>query len=171
MSKHIVAQLAANFARTHGFYQQFIDQCPEALWTKKCGSGPIWQHIVHVYAAIDHLVLQEGQTPTPWPCKASNILSFDFDAAAMVDKTAIRAYMPTMKAKADAYIDGLTDVTLGETNAGYTSRKIHSMGAAAPGKKEDCSHALTLSVLATHAFYHFGILDAALRDSGCKGIY
>jgi len=169
MSKHIVSQLAANFARTHGFYLQFIDQCPEALWTKKCGSGPAWQHIVHVYGCIDHFVLQEGQTPTPWPCQATSILAFDFDAKAMVDKAAMLAYMQTMKAKADAYIDGLTDAMLGETNAGYTSRKIHSMGTTQT--KENCSHALTLSVMASHAFYHFGILDAALRDHGCKGIY
>jgi len=171
MSKHIVSQLAANFLRTHGFYQQFIDQCPEALWTKKCGSGPAWQHIVHVYGCIDHFVRQEGQTPIPWPCQATSILTFAFDADAMVDKAAMRAYIQTMKAKANAYINSLTDAALGETNAGYTSRKIHNMGAAEPGKKEECSHALTLSVLATHAFYHFGILDAALRDSGYKGIY
>jgi hypothetical protein len=160
MAKRIVTQLAANFARTHGFYLQFVDQCPDALWAKKAGTGTLWQHIVHVYGCIDHFVRQEGQEPTPWPCKAANPLAFDFDAVAMVDKATMRTYMLTMKAKADAYIDSLTDAALGELNAGYSARK-----------KEDCTHALALSMLAAHAFYHFGILDTALRDHGCKGIY
>ena len=180
MSKRIVSQLAANFARTHHLYLQFVDQCPDELWVKRFGPWPLWQHIVHVYGSIDHLVLQEGQEPTPYPCRADNILAFAFDADAMMDKTAMRVYMQIMKAKADAYIDGLTDAALGETHAGYSSRKIHSMNAAAPGgtpaghsapPKEDCSHALALSMLAAHPFYHFGILDTALRDHGCKGIY
>jgi hypothetical protein len=169
MSNRIVTQLTAIFQRTHGYYLQFVDQCPDELWVKKFGSWPIWQHIVHVYYCIDYQVLQEGQDPTPWPCKAASILAFDFDIGAMVDKAAMPPYMLTMKAKADAYIDSLTDAMLGATNAGYASRKIHSMGATQT--KEDCTHALTLSVMATHAFYHFGVLDAALRDHGCKGIY
>ena len=160
MSRQIVTKFAANFERTHDFYLQFIDQCPDGLWEKKFGDWPLWQHIVHVYACIDYFVLQEGQQPTPYPCKADNILAFKFDAGARVDKTAMRSYVLTMKAKADAYINSLTDATLGEKNVGFTARK-----------KEDRTHALTMSLLTGHAYYHFGTLDTALREHGFKGIY
>ena len=160
MSRQIVAELAANFERAHGFYLQFIDQCPDDLWTKKFGAWPLWQHIVHVYGSIDHFTLQAGQNPTPYPCGVGNLLIFEFKAGEAVDKNTMRAYVLTMKAKADVYINGLTDAMLGEKNMGFSARK-----------SEDRTHALTLSVLAGHAYYHFGTLDTALREHGYKGIY
>ncbi|MCL1985707.1 MAG: DinB family protein [Betaproteobacteria bacterium] len=160
MSRYIVTELADNFERAHGFYLQFIEQCPDELWGKKFGAWPLWQHIVHVYGCIDHFVLQDGQQPTPYPCKAGNILAFEFDAGATMDKTAMRTYVLTMKAKAEAYINSLTDAVLGEKNAGLSARK-----------KEGRTHALTMSMLAGHAYYHFGTLDTALREYGYKGIY
>ena len=160
MSRRIVAELAANFERAHGFYLQFIAQCPDELWAKKFGAWPPWQHIVHVYGCIDYYVLQDGQEPSPYPCKAGNILTFDFPAGETVDKSAAQAYALTMKAKADAYINSLSDADLGEKNAGFTARK-----------KEERTHALTMSVMASHAYYHFGTLDTALREHGFKGIY
>ena len=163
MSRRIVTELAANFTRIHGFYLQFIDECPEALWTKKSGGWPLWQHIVHVYGAIDHLVRKEGQPPAPYPCKVIDLIALEFAEGAMVDKVTCRAYMLTMKAVGDAYIDALTDDLLSEKNAGYSARRKIGTG--------DCSHALTLSMLAAHGYYHFSILDAALREHGCKGIY
>jgi len=163
MSRRIVTELAANFTRIHGFYLQFIEECPEALWTKKSGGWPLWQHIVHVYGCIDHFVRQEGQQPVPYPCKVDNIVALEFAADAMVDKATMRAYMLTLKATGDAYIDGLIDAQLGDKNVGYSARRKHGAG--------DCSHALTLSMLAAHGYYHFSILDAALREHGCKGIY
>jgi len=78
----------------------------------------------------------------------------------MVDKNTARAYALTMQAKADAYINSLSDAMLGEKNTGFTTRK-----------QEDRSHALTMSVLAGHAYYHFGILDTVLREHGYKGVY
>jgi hypothetical protein len=160
MSRHLVAALAANFERAHGFYLQFIDQCPDELWTKRFGAWPLWQHIVHVYGCVDYFVLQEGQQPTPYPCEAGNLLTFEFKAGDAVDKNAMRTYVLTMKTKADAYINGLNDAALGEKNAGFTARK-----------QEARTHALTMSVLASHAYYHFGTLDTALREHGYKGIY
>ena len=160
MSRRVVAEFAANFERAHGFYLQFIDQCPDALWTKKFGAWPLWEHIVHVYGCVDYFVLQEGQEPTPYPCGVDNLLIFAFKAGEAVDKSAMRAYVQTMKAKADAYINGLTDAMLGENNAGFSARK-----------NEVRTHALTMSVLASHAYYHFGTLDTALREHGYPGIY
>jgi len=160
MSRQIVTELAANFDRVHGFYLQFLDECPDGLWTKKFGAWPLWQHIVHVYGCVDYFVLQEGQEPTPYPCAVENLLTFGFKAGEAVGKSAMRVYALTMKAKADAYINGLSDAMLGESNAGYTARK-----------KEARTHALTMSVLAGHAYYHFGTLDTALREHGSKGIY
>ena len=160
MSGQIVRELATNFERAHGFYLQFLDQCPDGLWTKKFGPWPLWQHIVHVYGCIEFFVLQEGEPPTPCPCEVGNILAFEFKAGAVADVRAVRAYVLTMKARADAYIGSLTDAMLGQSNAGFTARK-----------KEARTHALTLSMLASHAYYHFGTLDTALREHGCKGIY
>jgi hypothetical protein len=160
MSRKIVAELAANFERAHGFYLQFLDQCPEELWTKKFGAWPLWQHVVHVYGCIDHFVLQEGGQPTPYPCGVDDLLAFKFKAGSQVDKSAMRAYVLTMKAKADAYINGLADAMLGGINAGFTARK-----------NDPRTHAMTLSVLAGHAYYHFGTLDTALREHGYPGIY
>jgi len=160
MSRQIIAELAANFERAHGFYLQFIDQCPDELWTKKFGAWPLWQHIAHVYGCIDYFVLQEGEQPAPYPCGVDNPLVFEFKTGETVDKNAMRAYALTMKAKADAYINGLTDAMLGENNAGFTVRK-----------NEARTHALTMSVLASHAYYHFGTLDTALREYGYKGLY
>jgi hypothetical protein len=160
MSRHIVAELAANFERAHGFYLQFIAECPDELWTKRFGAWPLWQHVVHVYGCIDYFVLQEGQQPISCPCKVGNILIFEFHADEAVDKTAVHAYVLAMKARADTYINSLTDAALGEKNAGFSARK-----------NEDRTHALTMSVLAGHAYYHFGTLDTALREYGYKGIY
>ena len=160
MSRQIVTEFAANFERAHGFYLQFLNQCPDALWTKKFGDWPLWQHIVHTYGCIDYFVLQEGEQPAPCPCEADNILAFKFKAGATMEKNAMLAYVLTMKARADAYIGGLTDTMLGQSNAGFAARK-----------QEARTHALTLSMLASHAYYHLGTLDTALREHGCKGIY
>ena len=160
MSRHLVDELAANFERVHGFYLQFIARCPDELWAKKFGAWPLWQHIVHVYGCIEYFVLQDGQQPAPRPCKAGNLLTFEFPAGETVDKTAMHAYVLAMKARADAYVAGLDDAALGETNAGYSARK-----------NEGRTHALTMSVLAGHAYFHFGVLDAALREHGFPGIY
>lgn len=159
MSRAIVTDSAANFERVHGFYMQFLEQCPEALWTKKFGGWPIWQHVIHVYAVIDFFTLQPGQTASPCPIPPEAV-RLDPVACTPVNKADTRAYMLVMKAKADAYLAGLNDAALSTKNEGFSARK-----------NETLTHGRTVALLATHAFYHFGTLDAALREEGLKGIH
>ena len=158
MSREIVTALSGNFERSHGLYLQFMEQCPDKLWARTFGGWPLWQHVLHTYACIDLFTLQAGGQAVPLPV-AEDLIALARVGSESVDKAPALDFMKVMKARADAYIAGLDDSMLAKKNEGFSGRR-----------NMEFSHAQTMSILIGHAFYHFGTLDAALREEGLKGI-
>ena len=158
MSKEIVLAMTANFERCHGLYLQFMEQCPDTLWARRFGGWPLWQHILHNYACIDLFILQAGDQPATAPV-AEDLILLARVGSDPVAKADVMTFMKLMKDKADVYVASLDDSMLTQKNEGFSSRRNMNF-----------SHAQTLGILVGHAFYHFGTLDAALREEGLKGI-
>ncbi|MCL1986300.1 MAG: DinB family protein [Betaproteobacteria bacterium] len=164
MSQSIIAGQRAAFEQAYGLLVQFIEVCPEDIWAKKFGGWPVWQHLYHALNSCQFWGLQDGETPEQglYPHEVGRLQTTP-DAAP--SKKAVLEYAARMKAKADAYLDGLQDTDLPDINQGLTAR-MKALGIA-----REFSHSQTLVMLSGHILYHLGSCDAALREHGLKGVF
>lgn len=162
MSRSIVTALQGSFARSFSLILQFIEVCPEDIWQQKFGGWPVWQQVYHTLASIDFFVLglDEEHSKGLFAPEAGNVGNFENTPEKGPSKAAMQEFAAVIKAKADAYIDGLLDADLSGKNRGFSARI-----------NMDMSHASTLSILSGHILYHLGSCDAALRERGLKGVF
>ncbi len=160
MSQAIVQHLKGPYDRTLGMLEQYLEVCPDAVWTKTFAAWPVWRQWYHVFASLDFFTRQEGgaDTPAPLAPEAGN-LSAEYTGPALTKEQA-KAYLAAAKKTGDAYFAGLTDATLTDRNEGLSARL-----------NTELSHAVTASMLSGHASYHLGCCDAALREAGLKGVF
>ena len=164
MSQAIIAGQKAAFEHAYGLVTQFIEVCPDDIWTKKFGGWPVWQQVYHALGTCQFFTLQDGETPEQalYPPEVGSLQSTPDVPPAKKD---MLAYAARMKAKADAYIHALKDADLPGINQGLTAR------VKAFGMPREFSHSQTLVMLSGHALYHLGSCDAALREHGLKGVF
>ncbi len=162
MSRAIVTNLQGAFNRSFGMLEQFIEVCPWDAWVKQFGGWPVWQQVYHAASSIDLFVLEEGGQPSPplFEPEIGGLKKVPDEELTAPPKAVMQEFAAAMKAKANAYIDGLSDADLAQKNPGLSARV-----------KTDMTHAVTLAMMAGHAFYHLGACDAALRDQGLKGVF
>ena len=163
MSKSIIDGQRAAFKHAYGLLTQFIEACPEDIWTKKFGGWPIWQQVYHALC-YQFLTLQDSDTPEQ-ELYPREVGSFQVTPDAAPLKKDMLEYATRMKAKADAYIDSLREADLPDINQGLTAR------VKAFGMSHEFSHSQTLVMLSGHTMYHLGSCDAALREHGLKGVF
>jgi len=164
MSQTVIAGPRASFEYSYGLMIQFIEVCPEDIWTEKFGGWPIWQQVYHVLGSTQLMALREGETPEPglYPPEVSMFEKIPDRPPAKKD---MLGYAARMKARADAYINALQDADLPAINQILTARmKAHGMD-------HGFSHLQTLTMLSGHILYHLGACDAALRQHGLKGVF
>ena len=163
MSPSIIDGQRTAFEHAYGMVTQFIEVCPEDIWTKKFGGWPVWQQVYHALC-YQFFTLQDGETPEQelYPPDVGSFQSTPDVAPAKKD---VLEYAARMKAKADAYINSLRDADLPIINLGLTAR------VKAFGMSHEFSHSQTLAMLSGHTLYHLGSCDAALRERGLKGVY
>ncbi len=159
MSRNAVISLQGSFHHAMGLLEQFIDVCPDAIWSGKFGGWPVWQQIYHGVVATEFFALREGDAPTPamYPQEVT-LLSGASDK--VPSKADMKQLLRTMKTVGDRYINDLTDADLGGKNEGLSVRM-----------QRDTTHAATLALLSGHILYHLGSGDAALREAGLKGVF
>ena len=160
MSRENVLGLQAVIDRAHALTLEFIDVCPENILTEKFGGWPIWQHLYHSYACYPYFLLEKDGT---WPklVLGEAVAWLDETPAEGLNKAQLKECAASLKAFADAAIAKLSDADLLKKNEGFASRT---------GGKE-LTMLFTLSMLASHTFYHLGSCDAALRQQGLKGVF
>ena len=164
MSQSIIGGLRFSFEHAYGLMTQFIEVCPEDIWTKKFGGWPVWQQVYHALGTLQFFTLQDGETPEQglYPQEVNSLKSIPDTCPA---KKGVLEYATRMKAKADVYINNLRDADLPSVNLGLTARM------KAFGMSHEFSHSQTLALLSGHLLYHLGSCDAALRERGLKGVF
>lgn len=159
MSNSIVMAAQGPFQNAYGLVTKFIEVCPEEIWNEKNGGWPVWQQVVHNLSAFCFLTDKPGDEPIPTPCEPE-VARLLVQGTTPATKAEVTAYAEKCKARADAYIAGLTDADLTAINEPLTAR----IGFPMP-------HAAVLGMLASHTLYHLGSCDAALRDHCIPGVF
>lgn len=159
MTKTTVTALTKPIFLAHGMLGQFIEACPDDLWTQNFGGWPIWQQVYHAYSACDYFVQPKNGTPLT-PLCPDNVAGLNTPGTQPVSKDQMRAFAANAKKQVEAYVDSLNDGMLAEINEGFSARR-----------GMDFDHATTLAMLAGHALYHLGSCDAGLRERGLPGIF
>ncbi len=159
MANTAVMSLKGPIDKTFALAAAYIDVCPENIWGKKFGGWPAWQQLYHGLAAIDFFLRgpDDAQAKALYDHAVGDLKETPAQAP---DKAAFKSFLETAKARIDAYCAGLDDADLAKNNPGLSKR----FGA-------DMTHAITLSLMAGHLFYHLGGCDAALRENGLKGVF
>ena len=159
MSKAITQSLESGILHTFGLVNEFIKQCPDAVWEQPYGKWPVWQQLYHAFTAVDFFLRPKDApaVPTPVPGPVGNLAEVAVDVPS---KQLIHDFIAKTQAEALDYIAGLDDATLAVNNEGLSAR----IG-------RDMTHAATLGLLAAHTMYHLGCCDAALRQNGLPGVF
>ncbi len=159
MRKTTVTALTKPIFLAHSMLGQFIEACPDDLWTQTFGGWPVWQQVYHVYSAYDYFTLQKNGTPLS-PLCPDNVAGLQTPGTRPLSKDQIKAFAEGAKKQAEAYIATLDDDALTAINEGFSSRRDMEFDNAA-----------TLVMLAGHTLYHLGTFDAGLRERGLQGIF
>lgn len=159
MSRTIVEAQKGTFDFAFSLLQQFVEVCPDELWTQKFGGWPIWQQVCHALSAIHFFIAAPGEAPVN-PLVAPEIGSLSAIGDTPVSKNAVRTFAAQAKAEADNYMNTLADANLDAPAEGATSR----MG-------RPTLHANIMALMSGHILYHLGSCDAALRERGLKGVF
>jgi hypothetical protein len=141
-----------------GVLDQFLGACPEDLWAEKFANWPIWQYFWHVMWINDRF-LPGPAAPNPAGATDDSAI-FKSQGSAPIPKAEAVKYWAAQKPKTVAFINSLADQDLLARNE-YVFKLINV----------DWSNVVSVIKLHSHAFYHLGTFDAALRNRGLAGIY
>ena len=160
MSSAIVTELQGPYQRAWGMMSQFIDVCPDAIWTETNGGWPVWQQVVHAIAVLNFFVLEkDDDTFVPAPAEFG-VLMLKEQGQQVVSKEAMKAYGIAVVAAVDAFVAKLADADLTRIQE-RVSKKIG----------RELSYGAVMVMLGSHTMYHLGSCDAALRDHGLPGVF
>lgn len=159
MAGDITQSLAGNIQFALSLLNKFIDVCPDEIWAEKFGGWPVWQQAYHAVSTLDFFCAPLGAPAADSPFGAAEAHLAAIGAAAP-GKAEFKAYAEAAQQRAFAYIAGLDDAALAQSNTGLAQR----MGMAA-------THANTLALITAHTLYHLGGCDAALREHGLPGVF
>lgn len=160
MSRDIVNAAQGSYRHAISLFDRFVEVCPDAVWNEKSGGWPVWQHMVHVLTAMDFFVRDEGEEPIPCPVDADTGRLVRVAEGSPLSRESLNTYALAVKARADAFIQALTDADLAMKRE-----------AVSKGMGRDMSNVAVLGLLADHIFYHLGYGDAALRNNGLAGVF
>ena len=159
MSRAIVQNQRGSFDFAFSLMLQFIEVCPDDVWSKKFGGWPIWQQVYHAFNAVDYFIAAPGAEPVKG-IVPGDVGSLTVIGDKPVSKGEMKEFATLVKAAADGYMDALTDVDLTRKAEGATLRM-----------KRDTLHATVMALMVGHILYHLGACDAALREQGLKGVF
>jgi hypothetical protein len=160
MSKNIVNALVAQYQRAAGFYDKFIEICPDKIWAGTSGKFPVWQTVYHALQCIPFFLGPKDGAPEVPPLYPLEVLLFQDLSLAPADKRTLAAHAGAMNACAEKFFNSITDADLSKKHEGFSSRINF-----------DTTNAGVITGLSGHHMYHFGACDAALRAGGLEGLF
>ncbi|MDR2884152.1 MAG: DinB family protein [Deferribacteraceae bacterium] len=132
-----------------------INNCPEALWEKRCGGNPYWQQVFHAIVSTSQLLDSVEKPNFPIPIEVASLQGSEYisDYDGVHSKELMLESLDVLMTYIDRYFEALSDDDLAKTVDFYGSEMtlFNKIGIAT-----------------SHIMYHIGALDAALRDNGGK---
>lgn len=160
MSRDVVNALVAQYQRAAGFYDKFVETCPDKIWAEPSGKFPVWQTVYHALECVPFFIgPKDGQPEVP-PLYPLEVLLFQDLSQAPADRKVLAGHAKAVNAYAEKYFASLTDADLAKKHEGFSARV-----------NCDTSIAGVLTGLSGHHMYHFGACDAALRANGLEGLF
>lgn len=159
MSRLILDGMVGQFQRVAGFYDKFIEVCPDKVWAEPFGKFPVWQTAFHAAYCIGFFLgPKDAPVEVEAPYGGEVVMFQSFPPAA--DKAVMAKYFKEMSAFANSYFASISDVDLTAEHAGFSARvnTPYTVASAITG-------------LVGHHYYHFGMCDAALRQNGLEGLF
>ncbi|MDR2504372.1 MAG: hypothetical protein LBD82_08365 [Deltaproteobacteria bacterium] len=160
MSKEAINILSAKFKWSAGFYDKFINVCPDQVWGQAFGRFPVWQNVYHALSCVPFFLAPKDAPQSVAALYPMEVLLFKDLSQAPADKNKMTAYAKEINAFADKYFTSVSDADLGKQHEGLSARI---------GKPNTQLDAITLTI--GHHMYHFGMCDAALRGAGLDGLF
>lgn len=160
MNKEILDSLVGSFKFASGFYDKFIETCPDKIWAAPFGKFPVWQNVYHAISCIGFFLGPKDIQPQVQPLYPLAVLLFKEYPATPALKSRLAGYAKQMNAFADNFFATITDSELPKVHAGLTARLNTTF-----------TNAGAVTGLIAHHMYHFGMCDAALRHNGLDGLF
>jgi uncharacterized damage-inducible protein DinB len=160
MSKEILNSLIANYNQVNGYFEEFIQRCPDKIWVEKIGNFPVWQQVYHAYATYDYFLSESDAQPTLKQLYPIEVVLFKTVPEVPPAKNSIAALIKEANVYIEKFFASLDDQKLGKKHAGFSTRR-----------EQPVTNAGVINIIVGHLFYHFGQCDAALRDNGLEGIF
>ncbi|MDR1608187.1 MAG: DinB family protein [Deltaproteobacteria bacterium] len=139
------------------YLDKFLEACPEDLWAETFANWPISQYFWHVLWINDRFL------PGPYltnPAGATDDAALFKTKIASVSKAEVTKLWSAQKTKTVDFVKSLTEASLYQRNENVF--KIIGL---------EWVNVFSVIKLHSHAFYHLGTFDAALRSKGLAGIY
>jgi hypothetical protein len=155
MSQDITNSLKGPIDKAFELLSQFIEVCPDGIWKEKAGGWPIWQQVYHSVGAVDFFLGTTGQSLVPGPVAGLKEIGTE-----ALSKDQVRGALREARTKVDQFVAALADQDLPKRNEPLFANF-----------KYDLTLAATLTGICSHALYHLGSCDAALRNNGLKGVF
>ena len=160
MSHEIIKSLQAPFNYANSLLKKFIEICPENIWQEKSGGWPVWQQVYHAVIATDFFISSSNQKAITLPLNEATANLLDKSPQKTISKAEMLKLAEIMQARAEKYFNGLQDNML--------AKKDEALSA---GMETEATHAMAVSMLCGHIFYHLGSCDAALRNHDLEGVF
>lgn len=160
MSGAILDSLAGQYRQAAGFYDKFIETCPDKIWAGPSGKFPVWQTVYHALQCVSFFLAPKDGEPGFAPLYPLEVLLFQDLAQPPADKAALAAHAELANRYAEDFFAALGDADLPKKHEGFSAR----VGLAS-------SNAAVITGLSAHHMYHFGMCDAALRANGLEGLF
>lgn len=160
MSKDIMIGMAGQFQRAAGFYDKFIEICPDNIWAQTSGRFPVWQTVYHALACIPFFIGPKEGGDTVNYLYGHEVLLYQDLTQPPADKSKLLSFSNEVNAYAQKYFDSISDADLAKKHEGFSARVGFESTVAG-----------VITGLTGHHMYHFGMCDAALRAGGLEGIY
>ncbi|MDR2352071.1 MAG: DinB family protein [Deltaproteobacteria bacterium] len=158
MANPIIDSLQSEINGYFNLLYKFLDVCPLKLWNSTFGGWPIWQQLYHTLWVNDLFIPLESPPPLVDIPAEVTTLKVKGESPIPVDK--MKKIIAESHKLTLAYLDSLTDQDLSAIN-----NKVRNV------MHQDWSHAATIAKLSSHALYHIGIFDAALREKNLPGVF
>ena len=104
--------LRRQISPTFHMIADIIDTCPDSLWNDSRSGRPFWQQVLHALIGIQFWFREASEAFVPPDLGQGTIPDLDQVPNFTVDKDIVRAYLQTMRSRADAFFDSFNDEAL-----------------------------------------------------------
>jgi hypothetical protein len=148
----MLSVLRRQISPTFQMISDIIDACPESLWNDSKSGRPFWQQVLHALIGIQFWFREASEAFAPPDFGQGTIPDLDQAPTFTVDKDTVRAYLQTMRSRADVFFDSLNEKGLLVTSSIY----------------DKCTNADLILGQVRHIQHHVGYCSCLLRIGGAN---